>query len=271
LETAGWSVDALATRPAETGPGIFDDAPDHRRSLWGVYAARALPAKKSGIDIYYLGYSRKKAQFDQGAGRELRHSLGTRIHGTPANWDYNYELVYQFGDFGTRNIRAWTTASDTGYRFKEFPFCPRIGLRADIASGDGNPEDNRLGTFNALFPKGAYFSQADLLGPYNLMDVHPSVGLELTQKLSVSFDLDFFWRQSTHDGIYSVPGGLIYSGKGIESRYIGNHANVELEWQISRHLSWTGAYLHFFPGRFLEEAGLNRPVNFVGTWLSYRF
>src|SRR5438874_1430352 len=82
---------------------------------------------------------------------------------------------------------------------------PRFGLKADIASGDRNLADQTLGTFNALFPKGAYFSEADLLGPYNLMDLHPSVELHLTKSLKLTPDADFFWRQSTHDGIYGIP------------------------------------------------------------------
>jgi hypothetical protein len=96
-------------------------------------------------------------------------------------------------------------------------FRPRFGLKADVASGDRDPADGTLGTFNALFPKGAYFSEADLLGPYNLMDLHPSVQLNLTERISLVPDADFFWRQSTRDGIYCIPGNLIRSGRTSRS------------------------------------------------------
>src|SRR6185295_7596733 len=118
------------------------------------------------------------------------------------SWDYNTELVGQWGRFGTGPIRAWTVASDTGYRLSGVPLRPRLGLKADIASGDRDHSDRTLGTFNALFPKGSYFSEADLLGPYNLMDLHPSIELHLCRNVSLTPDADFFWRQSTHDGIY---------------------------------------------------------------------
>ena len=39
----------------------------------------ALLSKKGAIDVYYLGFDRKRARFNQGAGREIRHSVGTRI------------------------------------------------------------------------------------------------------------------------------------------------------------------------------------------------
>ena len=33
------------------------------------------------VDFYYLGFENDEAVYNQGAGRELRHSIGTRIWG----------------------------------------------------------------------------------------------------------------------------------------------------------------------------------------------
>jgi hypothetical protein len=267
-----WQIDGLATKPVQTKQGLFDDAWDPARSFWGVYAVgpfRVLP--KGKVDLYYLGLDRKRARFDQGIGRELRHSIGARIWGKTGYWDYNTELVYQWGSFGQGFIRAWTAASDTGYRTESIPLRPRLGLKADIASGDRDPTDGTLGTFNALFPKGAYFSEADLLGPYNLMDLHPSVELNLTERISLTPDFDFFWRQSTRDGIYGAPGNLIRSASTSRARYTGSHANLQLEWRLDRHISLTTMYLHFFPGPFLKETQPGRNVDFVTAWVTYKF
>jgi hypothetical protein len=267
-----WQIDGMVTKPVETKQGLFDDAWDHTRSFWGVYAVgpfRGLP--KGKIDLYYLGLDRKRARFDQGVGHELRHSIGARIWGKTESWDYNTELVYQWGSFGQGPIRAWTTASDTGYRMESIQFRPRFGLKADIASGDRDPADGTLGTFNALFPKGAYFSEADLLGPYNLMDLHPSVQLNLTERISLVPDADFFWRQSTRDGIYGIPGNLIRSGRTSSARYIGSHSSLQLEWRVDRHISLTAIYLHFFAGPFLKETQPGQNVDFVALWVTYKF
>src|SRR5438477_3953925 len=109
------------------------------------------------VELYYLGLDRHGAKFDQGTGRELRHSVGTRIFGKPKPWDYNIEALYQSGTFDEGRIDAWTAASDTGFTFP-IPLDPRLGLKADIASGDRHPNAESLQTFNALFPRGAYFS-----------------------------------------------------------------------------------------------------------------
>lgn len=271
LEHSHWLVELLALRPAETNAGIFDDSPNHKLSFWGAYANRRLRRLAGGVDLYYLGLARRSHAFDQANAREQRHSVGMRLYGEPSNWDYDYETVWQFGSFAPGKIRAWTVASNTGYTLRRLPLQPRLGLKLDAASGDKNPADTTLGTFNALFPKGAYFSQADLLGPYNVIDLHPSLNLSLTRALSISTDADYFWRQSTHDGIYDIPGNLLVSGKAGGARYIGSHANIAAAWQANRQLRFEAQFLHFFPGQFLKEQGLDRPVNFLGVWASFKF
>ncbi|PYM53061.1 MAG: alginate export family protein [Candidatus Rokuibacteriota bacterium] len=159
LRYGSWRVDAFVSQPAETNEGIFDDKTDQKRRLWGVYAVGPSPAGQVlNLDTYYLGFRRQDAKFDTGIiAHELRHSLGIRLWGRAGDWDYNLEALDQFGKFGRSEIQAWTAASDIGYTLSGLPLTPRLGLKADIISGDRDRDDRTLGTFNALFPKGAYF------------------------------------------------------------------------------------------------------------------
>ena len=110
-------------------------------------------------DLYLLDYRREGARFAAGSGTERRQTLGARWFGQAGALDWNTELVAQGGELqtvaSTLDVRAWTLATDTGWRWTERPLQPRLGLKADIASGDGNLRDGRVGTFNALFPKSA--------------------------------------------------------------------------------------------------------------------
>ena len=54
-------------------------------------------------------------------------------------WEYDVEAVWQFGRFGRGSIEAWAIASATRYNFDELLLRPRVGLVADITSGDRNP------------------------------------------------------------------------------------------------------------------------------------
>lgn len=174
-------IDGFAAKPAQTNRYVFDDGSDNTKGLWGTYAVLPFPFLPEGnIDLYYIGLYRRTATFDQGKARETRHSVGARLWRTAAPFDYNFEALYQWGSFGNGDIQAWTVASDTGYTFVSLPLRPRVGLRADIASGDENPNNAALQSFNPLFPKGAYFSEAGLIGPANLIDLNPCIDLHLT-------------------------------------------------------------------------------------------
>src|SRR5262245_26854080 len=182
-------LDAFATRPAETKPGVFDDGPDPHVKFWGLYGVTPFPVLPSGkADFYYLGLERDEAQFDQGTAREMRHSVGMRLWGQHAGWDWNFEFIYQFGEFGDGNISAWTAASDTGFTFANIAWSPRLGLKANVTSGDRDPNDRDLQTINPLFPKGNYFGETGLIGPQNHIDLHPS--LELHANRSLTFTVD---------------------------------------------------------------------------------
>lgn len=265
-------LDGFATRPAQTKRYAFDDTPDYGKALWGAYAVLPFPLlPKANLDLYYIGLYRSKAGFDQGAARETRHSVGARFWRTAVPLDYNFEALYQWGAFGTAEIRAWTIASDTGYTFESMPFLPRFGLRADIASGDEDPASPDLQTFNPLFPKGAYFSEAGLVGPANFIDLNPRLDLQLTNRHTLIFNWVFLWRESTHDGLYNNAAALIRSGKTSNARYIGSMSQAQLLWDFDRHLSFAAIYGHFFAGRFIKESGPGEDIDYISTWLTYKF
>jgi hypothetical protein len=194
-----------------------------------------------------------------------------RASGTPGAVDYNLELVYQFGSFGAGGIRAWMVASDTGYTLDSSAARPRLGIQLNATSGDKDPLDPDLQTFNPLFPQASYFTDANLIGPLNHVDVHPMVSLRLIERLAVAVHYDVFWRTRLADGLYRTSGALIVPGQGTSSRHVGSELALRAQWQLDRHATLVATYSHFFVGPFLEEAGHGRDLDFFATWLSYRF
>lgn len=272
LKAGDWQVDAFAANPVRIKTGVFDDDPNPEQNFWGLYVVTPVSWMPGGnADLYYLGLDRKNASFDQGTSDELRHSVGTRIWGRKAGWDYNLEFVYQFGSFGSGDIQAWTAASDVGFTFENAPLKPRLGLKANVTSGDGNPNDADLQTFNPLFPRGAYFGEPALIGPANHIDVHPSLDLALRRNLALNFNWDCFWRESTGDGVYGPAVNLIQSGQTSNARYVGNQTEVMLGWQLDRHITLTADYAHFFAGDFLKETTPGKDVDYFSAWITFRF
>ena len=269
-----WQIDGFAVRPDLDKPGIFNNAPNHAVEFWGVYGVR--PLKNFTLDTYYLGLDRKKAVFNRGVGHEVRHTIGARLSRPIAErkpgWDFDYEALCQFGTFGSANIRAWTAASETGYRFTTVPLKPRFSTKADISSGD-DPRTNTLATFNPLFPKGNYFGVLATAGPgpINFIDVHPRAEATLPRGVTASVDWIFQWRESLRDGVYSVPGFLIIPAGKSDARFVGHRPGTEVRWQANRHLWFQADYGIFYAGKFVKESQPGRNLNYWALWAGYKF
>jgi hypothetical protein len=271
LHKGDWEVDAWWGKPVLNRLGVFDDIPDPARSFWGVYAVHPLPLlPKGNVDLYYLGFENKDAVYVQGPGYELRNTLGTRLWGKPLPWEYNLEYDWQFGRFGPGNLEAWSAAHAIRYNFSDLPLKPRLGLRFDFTSGDNNPATANLQTFNPLFPSGVYFNLLNPVGPLNLIDLHPTLDLYAGDKLTVSIDWDFFWRESLGDGVYRISGTPLRRGVG-GSRYVGNSPAVTVVWNPTRHLSVLTQYVHFFPGPYFQANPPDKDTDYFTVWLDYKF
>ena len=277
VETERWTLDAFYARPVDHRPGEFDDPSDDRQSVWSLYGRlNPRPRAPLGIDAYYIGYLNKDAVFGDASGRELRHTLGTRLFGKAGGWDWDFELFYQFGDFdadvGDGDISAWSVASNTGYTFRDAPLQPRLALKANLISGDHDPANPDVQTFNPLFPKGKYFGELTPLGPVNLVHVNPYVVLRLTDKLQLTGNVAFYWRESDDDAVYAFGGvDVLRADTGTGARYVGTQAELLLEYQADRHLSLLVSYSIFTDGDFIDATGADEPIHFVGLEAMYRF
>lgn len=269
--TALFSVDAFVLAADEVNFGVFDNRPSHQANLWGAYSN--LNIQKAGnFDFYYLGIRRDQAEFEEGTGKELRHTLASRYWKSGGGFIYNLEAAYQFGKFGKGNIDAWTLAIELGYTFEHTRFKPSINLRNDYISGDQKAGDGKLQTFNPLFPKGGYFGFNPLIGPSNLVDLHPYLTLEITDKLSAQADVVFNWRYSLNDGIYRPGGNFNTSGSSSDHRFIGTTYLLSADYKFNNHLSFSAGGQYFRIGHFIKDiVPLWDNSKFFNAQVSYKF
>jgi hypothetical protein len=273
-ESPALRLDAFGAAPVVPKRGVFDDRSDARQpfpgeAFWGLYGVmpvNALPGLH--VDLYYLGVIRQNAPFNSGVADERRHTVGTRVWGRAAAWDYDIEGIFQFGDFGRGDIRAWSVASNTGYTISGLWGEPRLGLQADIASG--GKSGGTLRSFNPLFPKFAYFTEASINAPINLIDVFPSVTFQPWRNFAIRVGVDVLWRYSVQDAFYQPPGVPLVPGSANKKRFLGAQSNLQAEWQATSHISVNTAYVHFLTEGFLKAAGA-KDIDFVGVWASYKF
>ncbi|MEM1324211.1 MAG: alginate export family protein [Bacteroidota bacterium] len=263
--------DALiyAYNPQRTG--VFDNAINTDQLLWGGYWVWNVPkAQDLNFDVYYLGVRNDASSFEEGNDQETRHSFGLRHWGSQGRWRYNNEAIFQAGSYGNGNIRAWTISTDTYFRFPG-KSSPTLGLKAEVISGDDDPLDGDLQTFNPLYPRGGYFGLLALIGPANIFDLHPSFSLSFGESLQLSLDWDFFWRHRLNDGIYFPSGRLNVSGQGAVERFIGHQPGVQLSYVINPYFEIETSYFLFIAGDFIDEVADGQNFSQLGLSISIKY
>lgn len=243
---------------------------DGSRQLWGSYLAVNHRSQIPNLDVYYLGV-KNDAIFVDGQGKERRHSVGTRLWKKAGKVNYDFEAVYQFGSLARSRVRAWTASLDAFSKLKTLPLAPVIGLKTELISGDKRYDDLLINTFNPLYPRGAYFGLASLIGPYNLSDVHPYIQIVLSRNVTWSVDYDMFWRMSSQDGIYAVNGSLIHDGRNIHAKEIGDQLGTDVGVQANSFLFCSLEFTHFKAGKFLHRAGLGKDIYMAGITAAVKF
>jgi hypothetical protein len=147
----------------------------------------------------------------------------------------------------------------------------RFGLQADALSGDKGQPDT-LGTFNALFPRGAYFGpKFALIGPANLLAVQPQFWFHPLQNVTGDLCWIWFWRESTNDALYSFENVQLRPANLSNARYIGSQPNLEIRWAISEHFLAALNLAGSIPGTFLQQSPPSKEIVFVNIGLTYRF
>ncbi|WP_298143518.1 alginate export family protein [Flavobacterium sp.] len=264
-------IDAFYLYSVIDFPDIFDDRINQDNALFGIYTTwKNVPLFKNA-DLYFLGVRNKNANFNEVSGNENRYSVGGRLWQNKSPFRYDFEALFQFGSFSGTNIAAYTASLDASYQFEKLWKKPLIGLKTEVISGDRSPDDNTLNTFNPMYPRGAYFGLAALVGPSNLIDFHPYMQTNLTDNLIWGIDYDVFWRYSTRDGIYGPNGRLIYPDANSDEKFIGSQLGTDLEYQFSDFTTLVLEGTWFQTGNYLQDVSTGKDIWFTAFTLQFKF
>lgn len=263
------SIDAFALRPVNIKPGTFDDGPNHTATFNGVYVSVPHGLLGMGTDAYWYEVNRDRGTVREGTGRDERNNWGARLWKRNARWDVDLEGNYQSGSLANLDIRAWAVLFEGGYTFADTPMKPRLGLRANAFSGDGNLKDGKAGTFIAASPRLPLISEAAFFNLSNLVDVYPSVTVKPRKDITLMAGPDFLWRQRRTDGVYTGPTGASFAPYG-GTNYIGTDLNLEASWQATKRVQFRLFETYFKRGNAFGRVG-GTNGNYFGIFSDFRF
>ena len=267
-----WRVAAAVANLVGLNSGAFDDRSDREQLFWGVGAGGRGPlVRESEAGGYYLGIDRDVSLYAQGVGAERRHTIGLKWTARARRLDFNYDGVVQWGRFDAAPIRAWALVTETGLRLSSSSWRPRLSVRVDIASGDADPEQRALQSFNPLFPGSAYSGAVGLLGPTNLTDFTPALTVTPRAGLVVGVEAPSYWRTSTDDGVYATDLRVLFGPRAGAGKYVATNPSLLVVWQATRHVQLQGVITRLVAGRFLDDTFVAAGFGFYSFTARYRF
>jgi hypothetical protein len=262
-ENGPWRLIAFYSQPVQNRDlRAFDDYSSGRLTYGGVRVERQL-STSSSIAIYYSRFNQDDAQFPAASGNEFRDIVDARFSGSADGFDWDLEAMNQTGRIGSQSVEAWAFGTIGGYTFADLATTPRLGLQFDGASGDDNPHDHRLGTFNPLFPNGYYLALAGYTGYVNFIHLKPSVTIHPTAALKVMFAAAAQWRETTADAVYTQPDIPVAGTAGRPGRYTGAYGQIRAEYALTPYSSVALEVVHFAVGDAVSRAG-GHDSNYVG-------
>ncbi|XUM22080.1 alginate export family protein [Bradyrhizobium oligotrophicum S58] len=267
-ESGPWRFIGFVSQPVQYGlVRPFDDA-SNEKFLFHTFRVERQVLGTNELSSYYSYYQRDNARFLDAAGFEQRHVLDIRFAGKLAGFDWDLEAMGQAGSVGAKRIRAWGAGARAGYTFADLAWQPRIGLQLDGASGDRHPGDNRIETFNPLFPNGYYFTLAGFTGYTNLIHLKPSLTVKPMTDLSFMAAIGLQWRATTADAIYVQPNVAVAGTAGRGSAWSGVYAQLRADYRFNANLTGALEAVHYEIGETLRRAG-GHDSDYIGIELKY--
>ena len=267
----GFDAVAFYGRPVLNAPGAFDDKGSKVEKFLGGWLQRQLGSRSSGaplLNVFFFERDRDRAVYQQGVAPDDRRTAGARVSGVLPEWDYALQASHQYGSFGSADISADGFAGDIGWHA---PIVgePRLAASFGYASGDANPTDRKLSTFDVLYPNLGYFTDAPGYYPGNTADVQPNVTVQVGAPLKLRVGSDVIYRLSKHDAVYTTPGIPLIPGNGTGSSYVTTMSYLRGDWALRPGSTVTLSYVHGDAGSLIRSAG-GHPFNYVAFWLDLR-
>jgi hypothetical protein len=280
-KTDDWSVDAFSSSVVTAERGSFNesdfinDGETARDQVFsGVYFSTTALGFQT-TDLYALHLHENVE-----AGDTSFVTLGTRWKSKAERfgpWDYDAEFAFQTGDAAGRDLTAFASHVGGGFTVPGGGLWgSRFGLEYNYATGDSDPLDGDIGTFQNLFPTNhIYYGFMDAFAWQNVHDVAVSWKAAPWKNITTRLDFHAFWLADTNDAWYRANGTTTVRPLSPAARAAGSFAGTEIDavvaWQANKHVALEVGYCRFFAGDYLADTGASDDANFgyVQTTISF--
>lgn len=267
------TIQAFGSKVVPVNPNGFNDwSPSGNRRfdsfLHGIYYTEHTLVPYSKVELYWL-IRHVSEPNDQ------VYTVGGRVASKLNSWDFEAELMGQFGKFGGLNHRAFAAHADIGYTVKSLQNL-RMSLGYNFGSGDSDPNDDQHTTFDNLYPLNhAYYGYIDLASLQNSHVADAVISAKLLDRVKVRVAYHAFaLAQARTDGWYNA--GLVAvrtAEPGSDpSPFVGQEIDATVSatfWED--RISLAVGYGHFFPGAYVAATGPQKGADFFFQQTKLKF
>jgi hypothetical protein len=192
-------------------------------------------------------------------------------------WDLVVWGAQQIGHWGRLEQRANSGLFELGWR-PPIPWIhPWLRAGAFLASGDGNPNDDRHQTFFQPLPTMQLYARLPFYTLQNTEDYTGQLILRPTPRLLLRGEIHKVKLHSVKDGWYQGSGAFQNTSFGYEvlpnngHRGLGNYVDFDADYQVNPRL-WLRYYIGALSGKGAETSlPGGRKAGFTYLEFSYRF
>ncbi|MBL9114892.1 MAG: alginate export family protein [Verrucomicrobiaceae bacterium] len=270
-----YSFDLFTSSVVTFEDGVFNQSDFYNDSprdqmFSGAYLATQFVPFNTTTDFYVF-------HLDQNAptGNQSFFTLGTLWKGDPKKLNgfyYNTEMALQFGEVADKDLFAFAGHWKLGYQFQD-AWKTNFGVQYNYGSGDDNPTDGDVGTFQNLFPTNhLFYGFMDTTGWINMHNPQINLSIQPTEKIKITLDYHLYWNDTSNDAWYRVNGitKVRENGAGADT-FRGSEIDVTVAYKHSKNLSFLFGYSHYFAGDYLSDTGASDDADFAYAQVQVNF
>lgn len=225
----------------------------------GAYGSVGSLIPNASLEPYLFYVSRPRVGPAQDFGPDAGSwSGGLRIAGELEDgWRYEAEWTEQRGHARQTELRGAMGAAQLSYGAPDWPWRTRIHAEHEYASGDPDPGDNRISTYDSLFTaRRMHLGWNNLVGRRNIRAWETGVETRPAESLRFRFALHGFWVASRKDALYSPDGAIAVAAPagGASGAHAGDEVDFTLLWSPVPYWELDAGAMRFFSGRFVRQA-----------------
>ena len=266
------AIDAYGAVPAGNNDGAFDDVvPDGQQAVYGVHAVLRPKRIIEGVSVFFVGFYDESSRFvTQVQSSERRESIGAHIWLKEGLLRASMEGVLQVGRAGALDIFAWLFAGELGLDLRLGGGALELRTLVEVGSGDDDPADGTLGSFNAFYPNNRFFGGTAVVGAFSNA-VHVSTSVSYARApLRAVVSLEQFWRESTQDVVYGPSGFPSIVVPNANAAFVGHQVDLQLGWTVTRYVDLLARYAWFAAGDYPRMSTNVEDTHYLAVQLRLR-